>query len=41
MFTLTKWYLDLVTDDGLAVVAYSARLRWGLISTGSNNRRPA
>lgn len=28
-FALTKWYLDLVTDDGIAVVGYWARLRWG------------
>ena len=28
MFALTKSYLDLVTDDGLAFVGYSARLRW-------------
>jgi hypothetical protein len=29
MFRLSKWYLDLVTPDGTAVVCYSARLRWG------------
>jgi len=29
MFALTKWYLDVVTSDGTALVAYSARLRWG------------
>lgn len=34
MFALTKWYLDLVTDDGLALVAYSARLRWGPLRLG-------
>ncbi len=34
MFTLTKWYLDLVTDDGVALVAYSARLHWGPIRLG-------
>ncbi len=34
MFTLSKWYLDVVTDDGRAVVAYSARLHWGPIRLG-------
>jgi hypothetical protein len=28
-FTLSKWYLDCVADDGDALVAYAARLRWG------------
>jgi hypothetical protein len=28
-FQLRKWYLDCVADDGSAVVAYRARLRWG------------
>lgn len=32
-FALTKWYLDLVTDDGVAVIGYSARLRWGPFRT--------
>lgn len=27
MFRLVKWYFDLVTDDGTAVIAYAARLR--------------
>lgn len=29
MPTLTKWYLDLVTPEGTALVAYAATLRWG------------
>ncbi len=29
MFQLSKWYLDLTTSDGIAVICYSARLRWG------------
>jgi len=28
MFTLHKWYLDVVTDEGDALIAYAARLRW-------------
>ena len=28
MFTLDKWYLDLVTDDGTALIGYAAELRW-------------
>lgn len=28
MFTLDKWYLDLVTDDGTALIGYAADLRW-------------
>jgi hypothetical protein len=29
VFSLRKWYLDLVADDGEVVIAYAARLRWG------------
>jgi hypothetical protein len=29
MFQLSKWYLDLATPDGTAVICYAARLRWG------------
>ena len=29
MFQLSKWYLDLVDPDGVAVICYIARLRWG------------
>ena len=28
MFRLHKWYLDVVTDEGHALIAYAARLRW-------------
>lgn len=28
MFRLTKWYLDLVTDQGTALIAYAASLEW-------------
>jgi hypothetical protein len=31
MFLVTKWYLDLVTEDGTALIAYAARLRWGAL----------
>jgi hypothetical protein len=31
MFKLSKWYLDLTTPDGTAVICYAARLRWGLL----------
>ena len=31
MFQLSKWYLDLTTPDGVAVICYAARLRWGLV----------
>jgi hypothetical protein len=27
-FSLTKWYLDLVTDDGGVAIAYWAEVRW-------------
>jgi hypothetical protein len=30
-FQLRKWYLDCIAEDGSAVVAYWARLRWGLL----------
>lgn len=32
MRQLTKWYLDLVSDDGTALVVYVATLRWGPVS---------
>jgi len=28
MFTLDKWYLDLVTHEGIALIGYAAELRW-------------
>ena len=28
MFRLTKWYLDLVTDQGTLLIAYAASLEW-------------
>jgi hypothetical protein len=31
MFELVKWYLDVVAEDGSALFAYSARLRWGSV----------
>lgn len=31
MFRLSKWYLDVVAEDGTAFVGYSARLRWGAL----------
>jgi len=34
MFLLTKWYLDLVTEDGVAFIAYAARLKWGVARLG-------
>jgi len=30
-FTLVKWYFDVVTDDGVALVSYAAQLRWGAL----------
>jgi hypothetical protein len=27
-FSLSKWYMDCVADDGTAFVGYHARLRW-------------
>ena len=37
MFELVKWYMDVVAEDGSAVVAYSAKRRWGAarVSVGS------
>jgi hypothetical protein len=32
MFRLTKWYLDLVTDEGIALIAYAASLEWAGLS---------
>lgn len=29
MLHLTKWYLDVVTPEGTALIAYAASLRWG------------
>lgn len=34
MFVLVKWYLDLVTDDGVAFILYVAGLRWGPVRLG-------
>lgn len=31
MFRLSKWYLDLVADDGATLIAYVAALRWGAL----------
>lgn len=33
-FVLVKWYLDLVTDDGSALVLYAAGLHWGPVRLG-------
>jgi hypothetical protein len=33
-FLLRKWYLDIVTDQGVAAIFYAARLNWGLVRTG-------
>lgn len=30
MFRLSKWYLDLVTEDGAVLIGYRTRLQWGL-----------
>ena len=37
MFELIKWYMDVVSEDGSALFAYSARVRWGAarLSVGS------
>ena len=32
-FSLEKWYLDLVDDDGVAVIGYAARLHTGPLAT--------
>ncbi len=32
MFTLTKWYLDCVSDDGNLLILYSGQLHWRAIS---------
>ena len=29
MFKLSKWYLDVITEDGSAFIGYAARLEWG------------
>jgi hypothetical protein len=33
-FELDKWYLDAVSPDGRAVIAYRASMRWGLFRIG-------
>lgn len=33
-FVLVKWYLDLITEDGIALVFYAAGLRWGPVRLG-------
>ncbi len=30
-FTLSKWYLDYITDLGEAVIVYTGSVRWGLV----------
>ena len=32
MFRLHKWYLDVVTDQGIALILYSARVEWGRLA---------
>jgi hypothetical protein len=34
MFSLHKWYLDVVTNRGDVVILYAARLRWGAFRIG-------
>ena len=34
VFTLAKWYLDLVTDEGTAIIGYVARLESGPVRVG-------
>jgi hypothetical protein len=31
VFRLSKWYMDCVAPDGTALVAYWARLAWGMV----------
>src|ERR1019366_9362358 len=31
IFELVKWYMDVVAEDGSALFAYSARVRWGAV----------
>ena len=31
MFSLTKWYLDLVTDQGTVLIVYAATLEWAAL----------
>ena len=31
MFRLRKWYMDCVAEDGTGVIAYWARLSWGVV----------
>jgi hypothetical protein len=42
-FSLSKWYMDCVGDDGSALVAYAAELRWGalVLHYASALERPA
>lgn len=35
-FSLSKWYLDCVTEEGDAVIVYAARLRWGVMRLSYN-----
>lgn len=32
MFSLSKWYCDCVSDEGVAFIGYWARMRWGLLT---------
>ncbi len=34
MFLLRKWYLDCVTADGQALIAYRAQVQWGALKLG-------
>jgi hypothetical protein len=31
MFELVKWYMDVVAEDGTALFAYAAKVRWGAV----------